>query len=143
MTAKRCNIFTRTLTKVAVCALLVTTTRMARAQSYGCGCGGEIVGIGVGIAAGGAALGIGIYYAAHHAHSLSCCAVSGPSGLELQNRGDQQTYALVGEIAGIKPGNQVRVSGKKEKKKASAPQQFLVEKLSKDFGLCKAPPATQ
>jgi hypothetical protein len=127
---------------VAVCTLLVTTTLKAKAQGYGCGCGGEIIGIGIGIAAGGAALGIGVFYAVHHGHSINGCALSGPNGLELQNRGDQQTYALIGQVADIKPGDRVRVSGKKEKKKAGAPQQFLVEKLSKDFGACTAQPAT-
>jgi len=49
---------------------------------------------------------------------------------------------LSGQVADIKPSDRVRVSGKKEKKKAGAPQQFLVEKLSKDFGACTAQPAT-
>jgi hypothetical protein len=142
MTAKRCDILTRIFTGAAVCASLVTATLPARAQGCGRDCGGEIVGIGIGIAAGGPALGIGVFYAIHHGHSINGCALSGPDGLELQNRGDQQTYALIGQVADIKPGDRVRVSGKKEKKKAGAPQQFLVEKLSRDFGACTAPPAT-
>jgi hypothetical protein len=32
----------------------------------------------------------------------------------------------------------VRVSGKKEKKSTSATQQFLVERLSRDYGSCVA-----
>ncbi len=123
------------LAMVAVCALLVSTTGTATAQI---GVTRTQAGwIGVGVAAIGAGIGIGIFYAVHHGHSIDGCALSGPNGLELQNRGDQQTYALIREVAGIKPGDRVRVSGKKEKKKAGAPQQFLVEKLSKDFGYCK------
>jgi len=143
MTAKRFNILIRIFTGAAVCASFVTATLPARAQGGCIGvCKGEVVGIALGIAGGGAALGIGIFYAVHHGHSLSGCAVSGPNGLELENHGDEQTYALIGEVANIKPGNRIRVSGKKEKKEAGAPQQFLVEKLSKDFGACKAQPAT-
>jgi hypothetical protein len=55
---------------------------------------------------------------------------------------NQQSYVLVGEVAGIKPGDRVRVSGKREKKNAGGPQQFLVEKLTKDYGVCTVVPAT-
>lgn len=75
----------------------------------------------------------------HHGHhSLRGCAVSGPNGLQLRNRGDQQTYALTGEVASIKPGEQVRVSGRKQKKSGAAPPQFLVDNLTKDYGSCTA-----
>jgi hypothetical protein len=123
----------------AVCALLVSTADTAKAQIGVTRTQADWIGVGV--AGIGAGIGIGVFYAIHHGHSINGCALSGPDGLELQNRGDQQTYALIGEVAGIKPGDRVRVSGKKEKKKAGAPQQFLVEKLSKDFGSCKAQPA--
>ncbi len=128
----------RSILAVAVCVLLVSTTGTAKAQIGVTK--NQADWIGVGVAAIGAGIGIGIFYAIHHGRSIDGCAVSGPNGLEVQNRGDQQTYALIGEVAGIKPGDRVRVSGKKEKKKAGAPQQFLVEKLSKDFGSCKAQP---
>jgi len=130
----------RSILAVAVCVLLVSTTGTAKAQIGVTKTQADWIGVGV--AAIGAGIGIGIFYAIHHGSSIDGCAVSGPNGLELQYRGDQQTYALIGEVAGIKPGDRVRVSGKKEKKKAGAPQQFLVEKLSKDFGACTAPPAT-
>jgi hypothetical protein len=88
-----------------------------------------------------AAAGVGIYFAVRpHHQSLTGCAVSGGSGLELQNQGDQQTYALIGEVAAVKPGERVRVSGKKQKNPGSAPQQFLVEKLTKDYGSCTSAP---
>jgi hypothetical protein len=102
-----------------------------------------VVGIGVGIAAGGAALGIGVTYALHHGHSLNGCVVTGAGGLELQNQGDEQTYALIGETAAIKPGEHLRVSGKKEKASAGAARQFLVEKLAKDYGSCAPAPGAR
>jgi hypothetical protein len=59
----------------------------------------------------------------------------------LVSENDQKVYALAGEVAGIKSGERVRVSGKKGRKSAGAHPQFLVEKLNKDFGACKAQPA--
>ena len=126
------------LAMAAVCALLVSTADTAKAQIGVTRTQADW--IGVGIAAIGAGIGIGVFYAVHHGHSINGCASSGPNGLELQNRGDRQTYALIGQVADIKPGDRVRVSGKKEKKDG-APQQFLVEKLNRDFGPCKAQPA--
>ena len=132
-------VYLNILAKVALGALLVTPSLTAKAQTgAGCGCKTEVVGIAVGIAAGGAALGIGAYYAIHHGHSLNGCVVTGPNGLELQNQRDQQAYALIGETAAAKPGEHIRISGKKQKTNGGAPRQFLMEKLSKDFGLCAA-----
>jgi hypothetical protein len=137
-------VYLNILAKVALGALLVTPSLTAKAQTgAGCGCKTEVVGIAVGIAAGGAALGIGAYYAIHHGHSLNGCVVTGPGGLELQNQGDEQTYALIGETAAIKPGEHFRVSGKKEKTNAGAPRQFLVEKLAKDYGSCALAPGAR
>jgi hypothetical protein len=97
---------------------------------------GQIAGVAAGIAGAGAAIGIGVFYAVHHGHSLTGCTVSGSNGLELVNQGDHATWRLVGEVNDIKPGERVHVSGKKEKKAGADPGQFLVEKVSKDFGPC-------
>lgn len=129
------------IAEVAVCALLMATTVTAKAQTeFSPISKSQARWIVVGIAASGAAIGIGVFYAVHHGHSLNGCAVSGSGGLELQNHGDQQTYALVGEVAGIKPGDRVRVAGKKEKKSGGGTQQFVVEKLTRDYGACTAAP---
>ena len=125
----------------AVCFLLATAaTEPAVANSIPTK--SDVVLIGVAVGAIGAGIGIGIYYALHHNHSLTGCAVSGANGLELQNKGDQQTYALVGAVNAIKPGERIRVSGKRVKKTAGPTPQFLVEQLSKDFGPCPAQPTT-
>ncbi len=125
-----------------ICALLVIAPSAARSSApIGGVTKSDAVWIGVAVAAIGAGIGIGVYYAFHHGHSLNGCAVSGPDGLQLQNRGDGQTYALSGEVAAIKPGEHVRVSGKKAKKSSGVTQQFVVEGLSKDYGACKVQPA--
>jgi len=120
-----------------VCASLVASTATAKAQIGYKVTNGDKAGIAAVLAAVGVGAGIGIYYAVHHGHSLNGCAVSGSDGLQLQNRGDGQTYALAGEVSAIEPGDRVRVSGKKQKKGSGGPQHFVVEKLSKDYGACK------
>jgi hypothetical protein len=130
------------LGKIVVCALLVTATMTATAQVGYKVTTADKAGVIAGVAVAGAAIGIGIYFAVHHGHSLRGCAVSGPNGLELQNRGDQQTYALAGAVASIKPGDQVRVSGKKQKTTAGDRLQFVVDTVTKDYGACTAGSAT-
>jgi hypothetical protein len=128
---------------VAVCALFMTASAPAAPQSstpIGGVTKSDAVGIGVAVAAIGVGVGIGIYYAVHHGHSLTGRVVSNPGGLEPQNRGDLQTYALAGEVAAIKPGDRVRVSGKKAKNSGGA-SQVVVEKLTRDDGVCKAQPS--
>ena len=128
------------LAMVTACALLVTTTDTAKAQIGVTK--SQADWIVVGIAAIGAGIGLGIYFVVRpHGHSLTGCAGSGPDGPELVSEGDQQTYALAGQVANIKPGERIRVSGRKGRKSAGARAQFLVEKLNRDFGPCKAQPA--
>lgn len=123
--------------RAALCALLLTAaTKSAKANNLPTST--DVAWIGVAIGAIGAGIGIAIYVAVHHSkHTLTGCASSAASGLQLQNEGDQQTYALIGEVSGIKSGDRIRVNGKKEKANAGAPRQFLVEKLGKDFGACR------
>jgi hypothetical protein len=128
------------LTVAAACALLVTGTDTAKAQIGVTK--SQADWIVVAIAAIGAGIGLGIYFAVRpHRHTLTGCAGSGPDGPELASESDQQTYALTGEVAGIKPGERIRVYGKKGRKSVGAHAQFLVEKLNRDFGPCNAPPA--
>lgn len=127
------------LAKAVVCALLLTTTTRPAKASIPTHT--DIVWIGIAIGAIGAGIGIGIYYAVHHGHSLTGCAVTGSSGLELRGHGDQPTYSLVGDLAGVQRGERIRVSGKKARAAAGANPQFIVEKLNKDYGACKALPA--
>jgi hypothetical protein len=137
MTTKSRNI----IAGILLSALLTATTATARAQVGYQVTKGTVAGVAAVIAGVGVGIGLGVYFAIRRNHSLTGCAVAGANGLELQNRGDQHSYALIGQLADIKPDDRVRVSGKKEKKEASAPQQFLVEKLNKNFGPCNAQPA--
>jgi hypothetical protein len=102
---------------------------------------GEIAGAIVGIAAAGVVIGVGTYYLLRKA-SITGCVVSDQNGLELRNESDQQTYMLIGDTAGIKAGDRIRVKGKKKRKESSAGAKFLVEEQAKNYGPCRALPAT-
>jgi hypothetical protein len=123
------------IVKAVICALLLAAA--AKPADASIPTQSDVVWIGIAIGAIGAGIGIGIYYAVHHNHSLTGCVISGADGLQLQSRGDQQTYLLVGDVAGIKPGERIHVSGKKAKAANGAGPQFIVEKLGKDYGSCK------
>lgn len=120
--------------------LMATASVRAQSGKIGGVSNGDVVGIGVGLGAVGTGIGIGVYYAIHHNHALTGCAAVTPDGLRLQSANDGQAYALVGEIAAIRPGERVRVSGKKQKKDGVGAQLFLVDKLSKDLGSCTSQP---
>ena len=124
------------LALAAVFALALTSTHSANAQYVTKAETAEAVGVVSGV---GAAIGVGIYFAVHANHSVTGCTAAAASGLQLQS--DQQTWSLVGSIADLKPGERIRVSGKKQKMSAGAPRPFLVEKLARDYGACtpKAP----
>ena len=138
MTAKNRNILAKTL----VCALLTAATVTSKAK--------QTIGVTktqarlivVGIAASCAAIGVVVYYIVHHNRGLTGCGFSGENGLQLKSQGDEKSYSLVGEVAEIGPGERIHVSSKKQKKNANLPHQFLVEKLSRKFGPCHAPPAS-
>ncbi len=130
---------------VALCALLAPAHAPAfgqmprpRPQDTIGASHGQIAAIIAGIAGIGIAIGVGVTLAAkHEGHSLTGCARSGGNGLTLTSDSDKRTYALLGDVSAIKPGNRVRLAGKKAREKSSGNREFLVEKVSKDLGACE------
>jgi hypothetical protein len=96
----------------------------------------------VGIVVGTAVITIAIVYLVRKNPSLKGCASPTPAGLTLTNEDDRQTYLLTGDIASIKPGERIKISGKKGKKVPTGNRPFIVEKFSKDYGACNLQPAT-
>jgi hypothetical protein len=99
---------------------------------------GEVVGAIVGVA-GVATVGTVLAVNHHGNHNLRGCVSTGPSGLQLETASDKKTYSLVGKTADVKPGDLVKMHGTKEKrhKGNTGNQDFLVEKVTKDYGPCK------
>jgi hypothetical protein len=100
---------------------------------------GEVIGVGVAVVAAGGLTVAAVVVSDKHRHNLKGCASQGPNGLQLENNSDKMTYSLAGVTADVKAGHIVRVHGKKEKKHKDNPgnQEFLVEKVTKDYGPCK------
>jgi DNA-directed RNA polymerase subunit E'/Rpb7 len=124
---------------VLVCLSLLATPLPVKAQKIVSN--GQIAGAIVGLAAAGVVIGVGTYYLLRKA-SIKGCVVATQNDIELRNERDQQTYMLMGDTADIKAGDRVRVKGKKKRKDSSAGRTFLVEKLDRNYGPCKALPAT-
>jgi hypothetical protein len=125
-------------------ALLSFTSRPAKAQIGNIGNIGISKGqaVGIFVAAGAIAVGIGviIYFVVRTPPTITGCAVAAPAGLALQTEGGHQTFALLGETAAIKPGDRVKIKGKRQKKDAAGNRSFLVTTLKKDYGVCSALP---
>jgi hypothetical protein len=120
-----------------VCVYSVVSIRLADAQSIGgpIVSKSDIVLIFVAVAAVGAAIGVGVYFAVRQPPSITGCVVSGSGGLTLQNESDHQTFLLMGDTGAVKPGDRVRVKGKK-KKDSAGNRSFLVDQVKKDYGAC-------
>lgn len=120
---------------VLACASLLATPTPAAGQKIVSN--GEIAGVIAGIVVAGAVIGVGTYYLIHKRASITGCAVGNQNNVELRNDSDQQIYVLSGDLGAIKSGDRVQVKGKKSKD-SSAGRSFLVEKLVRNYGPCKA-----
>jgi hypothetical protein len=122
---------------VVLCGALATP---ARAQSGGGRIGpsnGTIVGAIVGIAA---ALVVVAVVAIHYSkkRQITGCVNSAGSGMTVTDEKDRQVYTLSGNTAGIKPGDRMKLQGKKVKSKG-ADKTLIWEatRVSKDLGVCQ------
>ena len=104
---------------------------------------GEVVGVAVAI---GAAIVVTVVLVERNNshHTVKGCVTSGPGGIQVQNESDKKIYILASSPANVKVGDRVKLHGKREKQDKATPgtQEFVVEKLSKDYGPCKVAPAT-
>lgn len=117
-----------------LCFILLPTNTRTRAASLQ-QTGNEIV---AGIVAVGAAIAVvAIVLVVHYKPAtVKGCVASGPNGLELANTADNLTYELTGVTSDIKPGEIVKVKGKKKAGKGGTPSTFAVREMSKDYGAC-------
>lgn len=106
---------------------------------------GEVYGAAAGIAAAVVVGTVVLVEVNKSHHTIKGCVTASPEGLEVENEKDNKTYALTGVTANVKPGDIVQVHGSKEKgeKDSAGNHEFKVEKMSRDYGPCKASgPAT-
>jgi 4-hydroxy-3-methylbut-2-en-1-yl diphosphate synthase IspG/GcpE len=101
---------------------------------------GEIIGAAVGVGVGLAVIVVVVVHVSTN-HAVMGCVVTGPGGPELQT--SDKRYSLDGDVAGIKVGDRVKISGKhiKKTKDQTGDQVYQVKQLKKDYGPCPVKPA--
>jgi len=129
------------LSAVLIIALSLALCIPAEAQSSSGTIGGvgtgTIVGVTVGVAAGVAVIAI---VAVHYSKKrvITGCVSPGANGMTVTDEKDKQIYALSGNTTGIKPGDRMKLKGRKVKPKG--PDKTLVweaKGVTKDFGVCQ------
>lgn len=124
-----------------LCASMLLSAAPARATDSLKTQGHEIVAgiVGVGVAAG-VGLGVGIYFALHP--TIKGCVSTDPDGLQIRDEKDQTMYGLTGATTALKPGEVVKVRGRKKSAKGKSPATiFRVDSVKKTYGACSATPA--
>jgi hypothetical protein len=130
------SIFRRALAML-LCFVLLSTTTPANASTNLQTQGKEIVAAGVAVVA--AVVVVVVVVTLHYrSPSVKGCVATGPNGLELKTEGNQLTYELTGATSDLKPGEIVKVKGKKKSARAGTNPTFEVKQLSKDYGVCLA-----
>jgi hypothetical protein len=78
---------------------------------------------------------------AHHRRKkivITGCVVAEEKRMMVTDEEDRNTYALSGNTAGIKPGDRVRLLGKKAKQKgAGKALVWEAKEVTNDFGICR------
>ena len=97
---------------------------------------GEVAGLIVAAVVAVVGVGVLIYYGTHKHAGISGCVDSDGNGLSVRNGNDKKSYALSGDLAGVTPGRQMALKGKKLKD-SSGRLTFQVQKLTKDNGECR------
>jgi hypothetical protein len=124
---------------ILIVVLSVALATPARAQSGGKigPSNGTIVGAIVGVAA---ALVVVAVVAIHYSRkrAITGCVNSAGSGMTVTDEKDKQIYTLSGNTTSIKPGDRMKLQGKKVKSKgADKTLVWEAKAVTKDFGVCQ------
>jgi len=128
----------KVLSAVLIAALTFALSIPVEAQNSGkIVSNGTIAGVIVGVVVGVAVVAIiAIHYSKKR--TITGCVNPGAGGMTVTDERDKQIYALSGDTTNIKPGDRMRLQGKKTKSKG--PDKALVweeRKVTKDFGVCQ------
>jgi hypothetical protein len=98
---------------------------------------GEVVGAVVGAVA---VVAVVVFVAIHYSkkRSVTGCVNSTQNGMTIADEKDNQVYKIVGNTLGVKPGDRMKLHGKKAK--SNGPDKTLAwetESVTKDFGVCR------
>lgn len=94
----------------------------------------------IGIVAVVAALVVVVVVAIHYSkkRAITGCVIPGENGMSVTDEKDRQVYELSGNTTGIKPGDRMKLHGKKAKSKGGDKTLVWEAKdVTKDFGVCQ------
>jgi hypothetical protein len=122
---------------VLIIALSFVLCMPAGASQPGPGYNGPVVAPIVGALA---AVAVVIIVAIHYSkkRSITGCVAAAGNGLTITDEKDKQTYALSGDTFGLKPGDRMKVKGKKAKHASSdTARAWKATGVSTNFGVCQ------
>ncbi len=130
------KLFRRALV-LAICFGLASQTPSSKAETLKT-VGDELV---IAIVAVSAAVVVVVILAVRHQASTKGCVSRGPEGLQITSLDNSVTYQLSGDTAPLRPGELVRLKGKKKSARHNGGQPLLiVSKIGKDYGACPTRP---
>jgi len=135
--SKENSMTSKCVSGVLMFALVVALATPARADSLKTR-GNEIVAGIAGVVA--AIVVVVVIVAVHYSkkRSVTGCVSSGANGITITDEKDKQVYALSGNTTDIKPGDRIKLHGKKAK--PTGTDKTLVweaKEVTKDFGVCQ------
>ena len=127
------------LTAYLFCGMAAPTT--CKGSSSG---DGGLIAAGVVVTGAVVATAVAVPLVIHGHHTLKGCVTEGEDGLQIEDTGNQLTYALTGLTPDVKAGDHVSLHGLKIKAPKGSKENptFNVTKINKDYGPCQAKVAT-
>jgi hypothetical protein len=119
---------------IALTVALATPARADKLQTTG-----EEIVAGI-VAVSAAVVVVVVVVAIHYSkrRAITGCVISGENGMSVTDEKDKQIYALSGNTTGVKPGDRMRLKGKKVKSKgADSTRVWEARGVAKDFGVCQ------
>jgi hypothetical protein len=97
---------------------------------------GTIAGVIVAVVAGVVVVAVvAIHYSKKR--TITGCVNSGANGLTISDEQEKRTYILSGDTTSIKPGDRMKLQGKKVKSSGSGqPPEWETKHLIEDLGIC-------
>jgi hypothetical protein len=98
---------------------------------------GEIAGIVAGVVVPVVVIAVVLFHRSSKSRTITGCIVAAQSSFTVANEKDRRVYALSGNIAGVKPGERMRLQGRKIDSSGSNPLGWEVSQIQKDYGACQ------
>lgn len=132
------------LSAVLIVAFGLALARPAQGQQKCVICGqigpsaGPIIAGVAGAAVGPAVVVWIVVHESRKKRMIMGCVVSETNGMTLTDEKDRLNYTLAGDTAGIKPGDRVKLQGKKvNSKDPYNPRSWETRALIRDYGVCQ------